>query len=90
MRGSQRTERGKEGVLVRGAAQPCRHGADNVMQGEERKESTRRVVMTQALLLAVPESRTLSAVKKGNTYGVRLSPPLPDDATGSITVAGPE
>lgn len=35
------------------------------MQGEEEEESTRRVVMTQALLLAVPESRlyaVLSAV----------------------------
>ena len=79
MRGSQRTERGKEGVLVREQRQPCRHGADNVMQGKE-EESTRRVVMTQALPLAVPESNSL--------YGVRLSPPLPDDATGTFTVAG--
>lgn len=48
--------------------------------------------MTQALLLAVPESRTLSlsACQEGKYYGVRLSPPLPDDATGSIQVAGPE
>ena len=52
------TERGKEGVLVREQRQPCRHGADNVMQGKE-EESTRRVVMTQALPLAVPESNSL-------------------------------
>ena len=57
-------ERQRRGLSQR-AAQPCRHGADNVMQGEEEEESTRRVVMTQALLLAVPESRlyaVLSAV----------------------------
>ena len=33
--GKQRTERGKEGVLVR---EPCRHGADNVMQGERERK----------------------------------------------------
>lgn len=50
----KQTERRQRRGLSQRAAQPCRHGADNVMQGDrererEREESARSVLMTQAL-----------------------------------------